>query len=171
MTPSDRSSVGKYGWNIWIFMSDAGRHCRKGKVRWKLPRSVNLRPEKKASGDEMFIHVYCRKNFKNHPGLHRVRVCHWSAVDVFCSWFYERGLVLDTSQVHVVSDYLSLFIALLFWILRLFFFSWRRCELSNLPIVCRIYRCFQVSRYQVSWYVNQPRGLTAWCANIPLSVV
>lgn len=111
------------------------------------------------------------ENFKNHPGLHRVRVCHWSAVDVFCSWFYERGLVLDTSQVHVVSDYLSLFIALLFWILRLFFFPWRRCELSNLRIVCRIYRCFQVSRYQVSWYVNQPRGLTAWCANIPLSVV
>lgn len=111
------------------------------------------------------------ENFKNHPGLHRVRVCHWSAVDVFCSWFYERGLVLDTSQVQVVSDYLSLFIALLFWILRPFFFPWRRCELSNLLIVCRIYRCFQVSRYQVSWYVNQPRGLTAWCANIPLSVV
>lgn len=52
-----------------------------------------------------------------------------------------------------------------------FFFPWRRCELSNLLIVCRIYRCFQVSRYQVSWYVNQPRGLTVWCANIPLSVV
>lgn len=41
------------------------------------------------------------ENFKNHPGLHRVSVCHWSAGDVFAVWFSEGGLMLDTSQVHV----------------------------------------------------------------------
>lgn len=152
---------------LWVMQVDiAGKakldeNCRKVSISGRRRKPQVIR----------YLSMCTVENFKNHPGLHRVRVCHWSAGDVFCSGFYERGLVLDTSQVHFVSDYLSLFIALLFWILRLFFFPWRRFELSNLLIVCRIYRCFQVSRYQVSWYVNQPRGLTAWCANIPLSVV
>lgn len=111
------------------------------------------------------------ENFKNHPGLHRVRVCHWSAVDVFCSWFLWKGArARHKSGTCCLWLFISIYcIAVLNF--KTFFFPWRRCELSNLLIVCRIYRCFQVSRYQVSWYVNQPRGLTAWCANIPLSVV
>lgn len=118
----------EYLWVMQVDIAGKGRldeNCRKVSIsgRRRKPQVIRC------------LSLCTVENFKNHPGLHRVRVCHWSAGDVFCSWFYERGLVLDTSQVHVVSDYLSLFIALLFWILRLFFF----CEEGVNWAICWLY--------------------------------
>lgn len=75
------------------------------------------------------------ENFKNYFGFYRVRVCYWFVGDVFCSWFYERGFVLDISYVYVVFDYLFLFIVLLFWILKIFFF----CEEGVNWVICGLY--------------------------------
>lgn len=111
------------------------------------------------------------ENFKNHPGLHRVRVCHWSAVDVFCSWFLWKGArARHKSGTRCLWLSISIYcIAVLNF--KTFFFREEGVNWAICRLYVEFYRCFQVSRYQVSWYVNQPRGLTAWCANIPLSVV